>query len=251
MDYKKVRVMSEKKIEQKYDQDKITEQLLQSVSEAYLNPPEGFADKDGHMKINELAEEFSMTWIKIRKLLITAGVYENPMSIEINRLKSEGKSVKEIQTITSLSSAAISGSLPYQKTIYNLEQQSELAERLKRYRRRKKAVENLSVFVNSDMVTEEAKEVLWEAFVLFEGYVFYTVKGKSFHYQIEENEIFFDEIEKSVTKSTVNKAFEKAIELQKNNMSITDWKNIACFGNCYLYSVFIRFGIICVENKSL
>lgn len=244
-------MMSETKVAQIYDQDKITEQLLQSVSEAYLNPPEGCADKNGHMKINELAAEFSMTWIKIRKLLITAGVYENPMSIEINRLKLEGKTVKEIQNITGLSSAAISGYLPYQKTIYNLEQQSELAERLKRYRKRKKAVENLSIFVNSGMISEEAKDVLWETFVLFQGYVFHTVKGESFHYQIRESEIFFNRKEKSVTKLAVNMAFEKVIELQNENIPITGPKKIDCFGDGYLYSVFIRFGIVRVENTSL
>lgn len=243
--------MSETKIEQNYDKDKITEELLQSVSEAYLNPKEGFADKNGYMKINELAAEFSMTWIKIRKLLITAGVYENSMSIEINRLRSEGKSVKEIQSITGLSSAAISGYLPYQKTIYNLEQQSELAERLKRYRRRKKAVENLSIFVNAGTVTEEAKDVLWETFVLFEGYVFHTVKGKSFYYWIKGNEIFFNRKEKSVTKATVNMAFEKAIRLQNENITITGPKKIGCFGDSYLYSVFVRFGIICTKNAHL
>lgn len=212
---------------------------------------EGFEDKNGYMKINELTAEFFMTWIKIRKLLITAGVYENPMSIEINRLKLEGKSVKEIRNITGLSSAAISGYLPYQKTIYNLEQQSELVERLKRYRRRKKAVENLSVFVNSDMVTEEAKNILWETVVLFQDYVFHTVTEKSFHYQIGEDEIFFNRKEKSVTKATVNRAFEKVIELQKENVLITDQKKIGCFGDSYLYLVFVRFGIIRGENKSL
>ncbi len=243
--------MSEIKMEQKYDQDKITEQLLQSVSEAYLNPPEGFADKDGHMKINELASEFAMTWIKIRKLLITAGVYENPVSIEINRLKSEGKSVKEIQDITGLSSAAISGYLPYQKTIYNLEQQSELAERLKRYRKRKKAVENLSAFLKSDVVTGEAKELLWETLLLFQGYLFHTVKGKSFCYEVKGNEIFFNRKEKSVTKSTVNMAFEKVMDLQKEGIVITGPKKIGCFGDSYLYPVFIRFGIIHGENTSL
>lgn len=56
-----------------------------------------------------------MTWIKIRKLLITAGVYENTRSIEIKRLKSEEKSVKEIQNITGLSPAAISGYLRTKK----------------------------------------------------------------------------------------------------------------------------------------
>lgn len=43
----------------------LIDQLLQSISEAYLNPTEGTADSDGHMKLNILAEEFGMTWITI------------------------------------------------------------------------------------------------------------------------------------------------------------------------------------------
>ena len=39
----------------------LIDQLLQSISEAYLNPTEGTADSDGHMKLNILAEEFGMT----------------------------------------------------------------------------------------------------------------------------------------------------------------------------------------------
>lgn len=85
------------------------------------------------------------------------------------------------------------------------------------------------MFVNSDTITEEAKDVLWETFVLFEGYVFYMVKGKSFYYQIRENELFFNRNKRSITKLTVNMEFEKVIELQKNNMSITDLKNILNF----------------------
>lgn len=112
-------------------------QLLESISERYLNPQKETADSDGCMKLNILAEEFSITWMKARKRLITVGVYESPISIQINRLKAEGKTVQEIKAITGLSNAAICGYLPYEKVIYNLEQPSDVAERIKLRRHRK------------------------------------------------------------------------------------------------------------------
>lgn len=62
---------------------------------------------------------------------------------------------------------------------------------------------------------------------------------------------FFNRTEKLITKLTIDKLFEKMIELQKENILITDSKKIGCFGDSYLYSVFIRFGIIRDKNKSL
>lgn len=238
-------------ITKNHEQNTFTEQLLQSVSDAYLNPPEGSADSDGHMKLNDLAEEFSMTWMKIRKLLITAGVYENPVSNQINRLKAQGKTVKEIQEITGLSSATICGYLPYEKIMYNLEQQSDLAERLKRYRRRKKAVENLSAMVYAGEYTDEIEKTLWDTLLLFQGYLFRTVKGNPFHYHMKGNEVFIDRKEKSVTKSTVNMALKKVVKLQNDNISITGPKKIGCFGDSYLYPIFVRIGVIHVENVNL
>ncbi len=58
-----------------------------------------------------------------------------------------GKSVKEIQTITGLSAASISGYLPYQKTIYNLEESmvriNSIADTLLSRFYQEKIVENL------------------------------------------------------------------------------------------------------------
>lgn len=233
------------------ESNKLTEQLLQSISEAYLNPSEGTADADGHMKLNILAEEFSMTWMKARKLLITAGVYENPVCNQINHLKAEGKTIKEIQTITGLSNATICGYLPYEKVVYNLEQQSDVAERIKRCRNRKKAIENLSKAISSDEAVDEIEDMLWDTILLFQGYLFHTVKGNPFHFQIKGNEMFIDRKEKSVTKATVKIALKKVIELQKKGICVTGPKMIGCFGDSYLYSIFVRLGVICVENISL
>ena len=65
------------------------------------------------MPLNLLEEEFSMTPIKIRKLLITAGAYHTPTSDLVHALFKNGKNAKEIKAITGLSEASISGYLPY------------------------------------------------------------------------------------------------------------------------------------------
>lgn len=58
--------------------------------------------------------------MKMRKLLITAGVYSTDTSrIIIGKLHAEGKSVSEIQAITGLKRSSINGYLPYSKIIYN------------------------------------------------------------------------------------------------------------------------------------
>uniref|UniRef100_UPI004055E7A0 hypothetical protein n=1 Tax=Agathobacter sp. TaxID=2021311 RepID=UPI004055E7A0 len=222
----------------------VIEQLLQSISEMYLHPAEGTADSDGHMKLNILADEFGMTWMKVRKLLITAGVYENPISNQINALKTQGKTIKEIQAVTGLSNATICGYLPYEKVVYNMEQQSDLAERLKRCRKRKKAVEHLSAMVHAENEIEAIEDALWDTLWLFEGYLFHTVRGNPFHYHIKGKELFIDRKEKSVTKATINMALKKVLELQKEKRVVTGPKMIGCFGDSYLFSVFVRIGII-------
>lgn len=68
--------MSRPKKKPNYDASEIANQIVEAVADAYLNPTEDEADENGHMYLNLLAEEFSMTPIKIRKLLITSGSYE-------------------------------------------------------------------------------------------------------------------------------------------------------------------------------
>lgn len=99
--------------------DDLISQLMEAITDTYLNPPENTADENGRMYLNLLAEEFSMTPIKVRKLLISSGVYQTDISMRINELYKSGKTIKEIQKIVGLSAASVSGYLPYQKTVYN------------------------------------------------------------------------------------------------------------------------------------
>ena len=69
-----------------YNSAEIAKQIVEAVTDAYLNPTEDAADEQGHTYLNLLAEEFSMTPIKIRKLLITSGAYETPTSIPKSNL---------------------------------------------------------------------------------------------------------------------------------------------------------------------
>jgi len=228
-----------------YNPDKLTKKLIDMMSEDYLNPVEGNIDSEGHRLLKELAEDYDMTPIKVRKLLVTAGIYETDTSIMINELYDKGKSVNEIHKITGLSLSSISGYLPYRKTVYNLSERSVLAERLRLYRRRKDAVERLKRYIKDNNI--ESKIVLWNTLILFEKYLFRTVRGNKFYYKIKGDEIFVDRKDKSITRATIDYAYDKVMKLQGEGVAITGPKTIGCFGDSYIYPVFIRLGII--ENK--
>ena len=59
-----------------YDPEKIMKELMTAVAESY--------EETGELKIT--AEEFCMSALKVRKLLITAGAYSNDISDEVNEL---------------------------------------------------------------------------------------------------------------------------------------------------------------------
>lgn len=222
--------------------DDLISQLIEAVTDTYLNPPENTADENGRMYLNLLAEEFSMTPIKVRKLLISSGVYQTNISMRINELYKSGKTIKEIQEIVGLSAASVSGYLPYQKTVYNLEVSTDVANRLRKYRNRKAMVEKLAAEVESE--TENTKDLLWETLISFEDYPFKTAKGLRFYYTVKSNELFISRKEKSVTRSSVNMAFETAVKLQREGSEIAGPKMLGCFGASYLYPIFIRIGVI-------
>ena len=222
--------------------DDLITQLIEAVTETYLNPPENTADENGRMYLNLLAEEFSMTPIKVRKLLISSGVYQTDISMRINELYKSGKTIKEIQEIVGLSAASVSGYLPYQKTVYNLEVSTDVANRLRKYRNRKAMVDKLTAEVETG--AEQTKDLLWETMVAFEDYPFKTAKGLRYYYKVKGNELFISRKEKSVTRASVNMAFETAVRLQREGSEITGPKMLGCFGASYLYPIFIRIGVI-------
>ncbi len=145
--------MARPKKKPEYDSDQIAQQLMEAVTDAYLNPPQGMEDDAGHMQLKQLAEEFSMTPLKVRKLLITTDAYQTAISKAVNTLFREGKSVAEIQELTNLSRASVQSYLPYSKTVYKMEERTLLAERLQKYRTRKSEVEKIAEAMDGGVFT--------------------------------------------------------------------------------------------------
>ena len=98
-----------------YDAEKVMKEFIDSVVECYITT----GSDRGDNSIRGIAEEFDITPLKVRKILITAGVFSTDISDEINDLFSSGKNILEIQRITGLGRASVYSYLPYKKVIYN------------------------------------------------------------------------------------------------------------------------------------
>ncbi len=226
-----------------YNQNSLEKQFIDMIVEAYQRVSEGASDSDGHRQLKEIAEEFGLSTNKIRKILITAGVFENATSLLVNKLYTEGKSVSEIQKSTGLCASSVRGYLPYSKSVYKMEENTLLAERLIRYRARKKGVDELQAVLR-DKHYLEAKDKLWEVLALFDGYAFYTVKGKLFRFTLKGNEIFVNRKEKSVTRASFDYALDAVVRLKSEGAVIAGPKMIGCYGDSYIYAIFARLGVL-------
>ena len=160
-------------------------------------------------------------------------IRKEAFACEENLLGQNSKSVEEIMSTLERSRASVNSYLPYTKIIYKMKESSVGADREKLYRERKKAV--------AEMAEEPSADNLWNAIVAFQGYPFKTSKGLSFTYKVKGGELFFTRKEKSITRSTVDIAFQKALELGEK---ATGPKKLGVFGASYLYPVFVRLGVI-------
>lgn len=91
---------------------------------------------------------------------------------------------------------------------------------------------------------QELPCALWETLLLFQNYVFFTVKNLDFFYTIRGNEMFVNRKDKSITRASIEVTLSKAIALQQNGGSVTGPKKLGTFGASYLYPIFIRIGVI-------
>ena len=134
-----------------YNANTIDKKFIKEVSEYYCNLVQSAGiiicadalDDSLFKYIIETAAEFHVTPMKMRKLLITAGVYSTDKSRFIGELHAEGKSASEIQAITGLKKSSINGYLPYSKVIYNHDDKSVGADRVGLYRKRQKLIKEL------------------------------------------------------------------------------------------------------------
>lgn len=122
--------------------------------------------EDNEHSINAAAEKFNITRAKVRKILVTMGAFSNKISIEAEKLRDEGYSVKEIAEKLNISVTTVSTYLPYSTVMYGSEERSLNAIRHENYRlRNSKAKEktNKTASTKGDRkIMEEMRKQIYE-----------------------------------------------------------------------------------------
>lgn len=95
-------------------------------------------------------------------------------------------------------------------------------------------------------------ENLWDVITANQGKSFLTKKGLPFTYTIKGGELFTDRRERSITRSTFEKAYEKLrIDWTGDSVSarIVGPKTLNMYGAPYIWAVFMGIGLIEEEMK--
>ena len=165
-----------KKLKPKYDAGKNLKEQMDAAVTLY----------EEDRSLQSIANALNLNPIKVRKLLITASVYESDAAKEVKNTFEEYRETqcyKEAILSTAntlqLSKASVTSYLPYEKGVYfpstaDKEKISVGAERQRRYR----AVRKLR--------TEPTEEHLWEVVLLYTGVRFKTYSGLPFTYEIRK-----------------------------------------------------------------
>ena len=240
-----------------------------------------------HPSLQTIANELDLNPIKVRKLLITAGVYKSEVADQVNRVFNQHRAsgLSHTETIVAtmkelnLSKASVTSYLPYEKGVYfpaetDNKNLSVGAERIRRMRKREKILEELRA--------EHSEEALWAAVIAFQGYKFRTYSGLVFSYSLKKGrgrgntesgvaneqdeackqaeaykqggvytkELFIDRREnsKSLAWSSVLLAFHNIPSIG----SVVDRPKALgdIRGVTYIYAMFYRFGLINVPEKA-
>lgn len=93
---------------------------------------------------------------------------------------------------------------------------------------------------------------LWDVIQENQGKSFLTKKGLPFTYSIKGGELFTDRRERSITRSTFEKAYEKLAADQTGENAprkIVGPKTLNVYGAPYVWAVFMGIGVIEEEIK--
>lgn len=207
--------------------------------------------------LQSIADVLNLNPIKVRKLLITAGVYESEVAEKVQdtferyrKTQDYKTSILSTATVLDLSKASVTSYLPYEKGVYfpntaDKEKISVGAERQRRYR----AVRKLR--------TEPTEEHLWEVVLLYAGVRFKTYSGLPFTYEIRKGrngqytkELWIDRRENS--KSLVWSSVLLALNNTKEVGAVVDRPKAlgGIRGVTYIYGMFYRFGLIDIPETA-
>ena len=117
-----------KKLKPDLNLEEIQQSLIDTVVEMY----------DSDLSMRKIGTQLSLSQMKVRKILITAGAYTSERCDEINGYYQNGYSVEEIAEIFHMTRSSVYSYLAYETVIYNLDEKSVNADRQARYRERKK-----------------------------------------------------------------------------------------------------------------
>ena len=95
-------------------------------------------------------------------------------------------------------------------------------------------------------------EKLWDVIQENQGRSFLTKKGLPFTYSIKGGELFTDRRERSITRSTFEKAYEKLLKDQIGENAphkIVGPKTLNVYGAPYVWAVFMGIGVIQEESQ--
>lgn len=206
--------------------------------------------------LQSIADTLSLNPIKVRKLLITAGVYESAIAELVQHTfykYREAQSYKDAILSTAselkLSKASVTSYLPYKKGVYfpneaPAEKISVGAERQRRYRAMKK------------LRVAPTEEHLWEVVLMYQKVRFKTYSGLPFSYEIRKGrsgeytkELWIDRRENS--KSLAWSSVMLALDNVKEVGAVVDRPKALgdIRGVTYIYGMFYRFGLIDVPDE--
>ena len=256
--------------------DQTIEAFYASVSDSYHHPAAGEEKENLARKKQELlAEEFEISRIKVRKILITTGDLSYPQTQQIQTLIKSEMSIGAVAEKMGISISSVNSLLPYSKGVYGLDV-SAAADRTQLYRARKQIIADLQDAIQTGDWSLE----LWRAICLFQNYPFFTagrkrkngeaesgrgsVPGKKYKYSVSKegggggrryagesvegygNEMWITtaggEKKKSISRSTVELAVRNALEVDG---AVKGPKALNVLGaHSYLYPILVRFGVI-------
>ena len=230
-----------KKSKPEYDAGKNLKEQMESAVALY----------NAEMSLQVIADELGLNPIKVRKLLITAGVYESDVAEKVNNIFEEYRetqSYKEAILSTAnafqLSKASVTSYLPYKKGVYfpstaDKKKISVGAERQRRYRAMKR------------WKTDPTEENFWDVVVAYAGVKFKTYSGLPFSYEMRKGrngeytkELWIDRREKSKSLAWSSvllalKNIKKVGEVVDRPKALGDIRGVT-----YIYGMFYRFGLI-------
>ena len=204
--------------------------------------------------LRSIADALTLNPIKVRKLLITAGVYESDVAEKVQDTFEEyretqnyKKAILSTANILNLSKASVTSYLPYKKGVYfpstaTKEKISVGAERQRRYRAMKR------------WRSDSTEEIIWRVVVAYAGMKFKTYSGLPFSYEIKKGrngeytkELWIDRREKS--KSLAWSSIMLALKNIKGEVVDRPKALGNIRGVTYIYGMFYRFGLIDVPDE--